>query len=245
MSAFDAVDVIPPMPECWRRIGTSGDRSCRELERLVHCRNCPVLSLAARTLFDRRAPEGYLEEWTAILAESPQRNPFAGRSEPGLGGDSGPAQSVLVFKLEGEWFALPVDVLLEVTETRRVHTVPRRTGGALEGIVNIRGQLHLCLSLARLLRLPECRKPTVDLERLVVVEHEGDRWTFRVDQVAGVPAVPRDRLRAVPDTARLEAGGHTRALFDQDGRTVGLLDPETVFARLAEQVATDAFREPP
>ena len=38
----------PPVPECWRVIGVTGDRSCPELERFIHCRNCPVLAEAAR-----------------------------------------------------------------------------------------------------------------------------------------------------------------------------------------------------
>ena len=50
-------------------IGVTGDRSCPELERFIHCRNCPVLAEAARSFFDRPAPEGYLDAWRAILEE--------------------------------------------------------------------------------------------------------------------------------------------------------------------------------
>ncbi len=31
-----------------------------ELSSFIHCRNCPVFAAAARTFFDRPAPEGYL-----------------------------------------------------------------------------------------------------------------------------------------------------------------------------------------
>jgi chemotaxis-related protein WspD len=243
MNAFDPRGIVPPMPACWRRIGTSGDRTCPELERLVHCRNCPVLSEAAREFFMRPPPEGYLEEWTGILADSARTEADSSTS---TGGGERDGESVLVFCVAGEWFALPVAALVEVTEPRRVHPVPHRVGGPLEGIVNIRGQLHLCVSLARLLGLPEGRTHSVEPgERLVVVEHAGERWAFRVDRVTGVPGLSRGRLRPPPDTARVEAGGHTRGLFEHDGATVALLDPRPIFTGLRGRVAHTSPGESP
>lgn len=243
MSGFEPGSIDPPMPACWRRIGTSGDRTCPELERLVHCRNCPVLSEAAREFFMRPPPAGYLEEWTGVLAD-----PARGQDDPSpsTGEGSRDCESVLVFTLAGEWFALPVAALVEVTEPRRVHPVPHRVGGPLEGLVNIRGQLHLCVSLPRLLGLPVPSTASGEPgERLVVVKHAGDRWAFRVDRVTGVPGVSRGRLQPPPDTARVEAGGHTRALFDHDGATVALLDPRPIFAGLGTLVANSSPGERP
>ena len=51
-----ADEVRQPMPECWRIVGVSGDRTCPELATVIHCRNCPVLTEAARTFFERTAP---------------------------------------------------------------------------------------------------------------------------------------------------------------------------------------------
>ena len=78
MSAgFSGLDSgLPSLPiaagDCWNRIGTAGDRSCPELETHIHCRNCPVFASAARTFFDRPAPQHYLAEWTHWLAGSPE-----------------------------------------------------------------------------------------------------------------------------------------------------------------------------
>ena len=55
--------------ECWNRIGVMGDRSCPELERSVHCRNCPVFVAAGQQLFEREPPAEYLEECTRQLTE--------------------------------------------------------------------------------------------------------------------------------------------------------------------------------
>ena len=123
--------------DCWNSIGVRGDRSCPELAEFVHCQNCPVFAAAGRRFLDARSPEGYLEEWTERLAELPDD----------LSRDT---LSVLVFRLADEWLALPVQVLVEVTAPRPVHRVPYRAG-LLAGLVNIRGELHLCIHLAKLL----------------------------------------------------------------------------------------------
>ena len=49
---------------CWRKIGVyGGDQSCPMLVEALHCRNCPVFSDAARTLFDRESEVDPAEEW--------------------------------------------------------------------------------------------------------------------------------------------------------------------------------------
>jgi chemotaxis-related protein WspD len=210
--------VVAPMDDCWRHIGVSGDRSCPELATFIHCRNCPVLTSAARRFFDRPAPAGYLDSWREIL------------EQPAVARDAD-ARSVLVFRLGNEWLALPTAVLAEVTSPRQLHRVPHRSGAELAGIVNIRGQLQVCILLEGLLGLPA---PAVDIPvaastaRLIVVERVGDRgverWVFRVDEVAGVHRVPGQSLRDVPATVSGAGTRATTALFSWHDRTVGLLD---------------------
>ena len=130
--------IEPPMAECWSKIGVAGDRSCPELEGFIHCRNCPVLAEAARSFFDREPPEGYLETWSEIL-QTPEEV------------TESDAVSMLIFRVGREWLSLATPLLGEVTEMKPLHTITHRRGGVLEGIVNIRGQLQLCVSLMRLL----------------------------------------------------------------------------------------------
>ncbi|MFM8434763.1 MAG: chemotaxis protein CheW [Planctomycetia bacterium] len=224
--------LVAPMEECWRRIGVSGDRSCPELETYVHCRNCPVLAEAARTFFDREPPEGYLEEWSRIL------------EEPEVVADPD-ALSVLIFRIGREWLALPTMTLVEITTVRPLHRVPHRTGGVLEGLVNIRGQLQLCVSLHSLLGLD--RQPTVvdqaaegpSAARLLVVERgdaAGGRWVCGVDEVGGVQRIVRSAMRAVPSTVSQANARFCQALFGWQEQTVGLRDEGRVFAALDEQI---------
>src|SRR5215831_16263868 len=105
--------------DCWNRIGVRGDRSCPELATVVHCHNCPVFAAAGRQFLDAPYPDGYLQEWAQRLA--------APREEAATD-----LKSVLIFRLDEEWLALSVEVLIEVTTPRQVHRVPHR-GGLLEG----------------------------------------------------------------------------------------------------------------
>src|SRR5271170_7391320 len=124
--------------DCWNRIGVSGDRTCPELEAHVHCRNCPVFSRAARSFFDRKAPEGYLAEWSELLGRP-------------VGAGATDESALLIFRLGSEWLALALSVVSEVTGLRPVHRVPHRTNRVFSGLVSLRGQLQLCVTLHGLL----------------------------------------------------------------------------------------------
>ncbi|MFM7107735.1 MAG: chemotaxis protein CheW [Planctomycetaceae bacterium] len=220
--------VEAPMPECWRIVGVTGDRSCPELATFVHCRNCPVLAEAARTFFDRPAPEGYLDDWRTILEEPPAA------AEAGT-------SSVLVFRLGREWFALPAAVLVEVTAVRTVHRIPHRIDGGLAGLVNIRGQLQLSVSLHVLLGLTGGPAADGATARLLVVERAGDegreRWVLAADEVAGVHRLAPAETRAAPATVGHAQARCTAALFAWQDRTVGLLDAARLFEGLRGMVS--------
>ena len=229
--------VTAPMPECWRVIGVAGDRSCPELQAFVHCRNCPVLADAARSFFDRPAPEGYLDAWQAILEEPAET---AGAADT----------SVLVFRVDHEWLSLPSAALVEVTPSRMLHSVPHRSGTALAGIVNVRGQLQLCVSLHAVLGLPggpqaappQAGSPADGAGRLIVLERASgptaERLVVGVDEVAGVHRVRKADLRPVPSTVSQAAARRSSALFEWQDRTVALLDEVRLFEALREAVSS-------
>ncbi len=219
---------LPAADDCWNRIGVHGDQSCPELEEHVHCRNCPVFAAAARGFFDRRAPEGYLDEWADLL----------GRPAAVASADEA---NLLVFRLGDEWLALGLGVVAEVTATRPVHRVPHRTNRVFSGLVSLRGQLQLCVSLHGLLNVdpagpPGPADPAAEPgspPRLVLIRKDGDTWAFPADEVVGVRRVPLERLRKVPSTLANPAGSFGRAVFAWDeGRSVDVLDEPRVFAAL-------------
>jgi chemotaxis-related protein WspD len=214
-----SLPVANPVDDCWNRIGVDGDRTCPALEEHVHCRNCPVFARAARAFFDRRAPEGYLDEWADLLGRPSERG-------------SVDEQALLVFRLGGEWLALSLSVVSEVTAPRPVHRVPHRTNRVFSGLVSLRGQLQLCVSLHGLLDVDPPDEPPAS-PRLVLIRKDSETWAFAAEEVLGVHRVDRDRLQKVPSTLANPAGSFSRAVFDPgDGRSVDVLDEPRLFAAL-------------
>jgi chemotaxis-related protein WspD len=221
----------PVAGDCWNSIGVSGDRSCPELIPLVHCRNCPVFAAAAQRFFNRPAPEGYLAEWAEWLASQNANN--TGEAEDRDAGRediqaSAPELSVLIFRLGAEYLALPTQALAEVATLRPVHRVPHRSNQILAGLVNLRGQLELCVSLHGLLGVDVPHAPA----RLVVL-HDRDRretWAFPVDEVLGIERISRGQWHTVPSTLVNPAVGFSQAVLAWNGQSVGLLDEQRVFA---------------
>ena len=82
-----------PDSNCRNLIGVWGDNSCPELEKHVHCQNCPVFANTGRELLARQAPEDYLVAWEARAANL---------SDDGMVD----AISVLMFRLSGIQFGL-------------------------------------------------------------------------------------------------------------------------------------------
>ncbi len=239
-------------PDCWRVIGVGGDRSCPELETYIHCRNCPVMADAAEAFFNRTPPEGYLDEWRHVLETTSE-----GTESSGV--------SVLIFRLADEWFSLGAESLTEVTPLRRIHTIPHRSNSVFAGMVNVRGQLLLCCSLHGLLGLRQMDPRTLKLknnsdptnddnrsiqpsdddailapERLLVTSlttgRVTRRWTFPVNEVAGVHRINNEDLREVPSTLGKPGQRFSSALFSWNSRTVSLLDTNQIFEGIHEQI---------
>ena len=210
---------LPGATDCWNRIGVRGDRSCPELPRVVHCHNCPVFEAAGRRFLEAPSPEGYLGEWTRRLAAPPEEAP-------------GDQLGALVFRLGEEWLALPVQVLVEVTTPRPTHRVPHR-GGVLAGLVNIRGELHLCAHLDALLGLGQdpndAAKPH---QRLLVTARDSERWVFPVAEVDQVRRFALSERTPVPATVGRSLARLSRGVFHHGGRSIGLLDDERLFQTL-------------
>ena len=211
--------------DCWNEIGVRGDRSCPELDVVGHCHHCPVFAAAGRRFLDNPSPEGYLAEWTARLAEPVE--------DSGAGGGT-----TLLFRLAEEWLALPVQSVVEVTMPRPVHRVPHR-GGLLDGVLNIRGELHLCVRVGELLGLAATGAPRPGdsgKSRLVVIGKGADCWAFLADEVDRVRRYRARELSPVPATVGRAANRFTRGVLTANGKSAGLLDAARLFEAIRAKV---------
>jgi chemotaxis-related protein WspD len=210
--------------DCWNRIGVSGDASCPELKKHVHCRNCPVYSAAAVELLDRDLPENYSDECTRRVA---QRKPEA----------AGDTQSVIVFRIGSEWLALPTTVFKEIVGIRPVHSLPHRRNGVVLGLANIRGELLVCISLRQILRLDETaesknEKFRTTNARMLFILHEGLRAVCPVDEVFGVHRFRPRELKPVLTTLAKGTTTYIKGVVSWPQGAVGLLDEDLLFYTL-------------
>jgi chemotaxis-related protein WspD len=210
---------------CWRTIGVGGDASCPELKVVTHCRNCPVFTQAGRQLIERPAPPGYVEEWTTFLAQAKTRG--APRS-----------LAVLIFRLGEEWLALDATDVVEIADPRPVHRIAHRPGPVLGGLVNIRGALHLFVSVQALLRIERASAAGEGrvLARFVVIHRGDDVWVFGADEVVGIHRFAVGDLGPAPVTVAHGMASLSRGILPLGERRVGYLDGEALFARLKRAV---------
>lgn len=217
---------------CWKQSGIWGDRSCPELVKQAHCWNCAIYSAAAAQLLDRESPPGYWEDWTARMALP---RPVTQKD----------IQSVAIFRLGNEWLALPTLVCDEVSEVRPVHSLPHRRGARVKGLVNIRGEILICLALGEWLGLEaaseepkgrqESHKPAS--ARFLVTVHNGHRLVFGVEEIAGVHHFPLEALQPPPATVALAPHKFVRGLIAWRDRQVGVLDDDLLFASIKQDLA--------
>jgi len=229
---------------CWSQIGVHGDSSCPELENFVHCRNCPVYSNAGAQLLDRPLPLNYRRDWTAHFARKKK--------------SAAPAKiSAVLFRIESEWLALPTQAFQEVAERRMIHSLPHRRSGIVLGLVNVRGELLICVSLSRLLGIrnaemeqehkadrgavrggPVAARSMVSqgqrglFARLLVANREGSRFAFPVEEVHGIHRFEAQELKEPPATVAKSGVSFTRGILSWQNRPVGFLNDAVVFPML-------------
>ena len=215
-----------PLDACWHRIGVYGDGTCPELKQYNHCRNCPVHSQAASQMLNRPLPEQALAESTKRFSTP---RPYTEQ----------PRDSVVLFRIGTEWLALPTRAFQEIAERRPIHSLPHRSEGVVLGLANVRGELLVCASLGRLLGLPEAQATAARgrYDRLMVLDWDGQRFGFPVEEVQGPQRFNPAELKPVPATL---AGGEpvfTSGMLEWQQHAVGLLDPDLVVSALNRKLS--------
>lgn len=229
-------NVSVKIDDCWNKIGVWGHirPRCPELERVIHCANCRTYSAAARQLLGRGMSAEYMQGYAEVIA---QDKPDIRRRD---------LVSVVIFRIGDEWFGLRTHLFQEVIECRSVHSVPHRRGKVLLGLVNIRGELQLCVSIGHLLgiRKGEVQEPGAAkgiYERMVVVAKEGVRYVFPVSDVRGIRRYSPGDLLAPPATVTHGARAYLSGMIllkDGDAEHhVACLDGDLLFSGLERGIA--------
>ncbi|MGE7993490.1 chemotaxis protein CheW [Pseudomonas sp. NPDC089554] len=203
--------------DCWNRIGVHGNKACPLLEQHIHCRNCEVYAAAATRLLDRYA-----------LVQDEQVEPAA--PEQDVSG-----RSMLLFRLGEEWLALATACLAEIAPLQAVHSLPHQRSRVLQGVANVRGALVPCLSLVDLLGMggePVQERTGRVMPRMLILAAEGGPVVIPVDEVDGIHRLDPARLENVS-----EAAPFTLAALQWRGRSVRVLDPETLLSAVKRSLS--------
>lgn len=183
---------------------------------------------AALRLLERKPDEGYLSDWTELLARPKRSSEKTGTS-------------VIIFRLNQEWLAINSTVFCEVISYKKIHRIPHRTNAILMGLVNYQGMLKLCINMHHFLtiepeKVVESAHPREKFPRMVSIEKDHEQWIFAVDEVQGIFYADINHLQSAPVTVSKSKASYLRGMIDWHGKNVGYIDEELLFFGLRRSV---------
>lgn len=185
--------------------------------------------LSANKLLERAPEKSYIDEWTTLLMQERNRESSVNES------------SVVIFRLSKEWLALSTLFFSSVAEGQKVHSIPQRNPLLLLGVVNLRGQLRLCVNLHYLLQVddsnPEVRKKDLSAHhRMLAIQKNGEEWVFPVDEINGISQLDLSTLQNVPVTVAKSTANFLKGVITWKDKRIGLLDEELLFTSLRRSI---------
>ncbi len=124
----------------------------------------------------------------------------------------------------GEVFAFHMDCVHEIVEIRPLTVLP---GAArqVQGLMQLRGNALMVLSLSRLLNLADVSEPRF----VLVLSVRGSRIGISVSEVVGIERYARDEVQAI-DGGDGQLEGYLSGQGEQAGRMTGLIATDTLVA---------------
>ena len=214
--------------DCWNHIGVWGQETprCEKLTEAVHCRNCSVFSSASQKMLNRELPQNYQDDWAEVYSNEKQIKETE-------------KMSVLVFRLGDEWLALQTKLINEVAEMAPIHRVPHQNSHLIRGLVNIRGELKICISIGSILCLERSKKQKeqtpketyekTSYDRMIVVSQNENDFVFPVSEVIGIHRFSQTDVQNVPTTVSKSKATYTSGIINWDSKNIACLDHELLF----------------
>lgn len=163
--------------------------------------------------FQREPGAADRERWRSEVAAIPPSSDHEGRLV------------LFVFRVGGERFGIEPARVELATLLPDIHSMPHR-GASLAGVVNVRGTVTLCFSLADVLGCAP--GPAEERPMLLVLAHGAWRVACRVDKAEGMSSFAQADLQAPPST--LQAATHVKGVFESgNGPGVAWLDMGSLF----------------
>lgn len=157
--------------------------------------------------------------------------------------------SLVIFRIETEWLAVRTSVFAEIINPDRLkqHSLPHRKNQVLTGIINVRGEILLLVSIRALLGIEPTgegahtknstsKTETTTYHRMLVIDSEDGKWAFPVDEILGVHRIHPNTFQNVPVTVAKANSTFTKGIFQWKERYVAFLDDELLIYSLTRSV---------
>jgi purine-binding chemotaxis protein CheW len=138
-------------------------------------------------------------------------------------------EQVVVFRLGTEEFGVPIESVQEIVRVPSELTHVPKAPPAVEGVINLRGQVLPVMDLRRRLGLGNVARN--DGQRIVVFMIHNVRTGFIVDSVAEVLKVPQSAIEPAPRMSEAQTSLLARmANLEKQKRMLQLLEPSHLLA---------------
>jgi len=206
------------LAHCWNSKGTWGNRSCEALATIPGCRECNVFRQAGRQLLERPAPEAYAAHWAKQIGQADQRQ-----------ADKGSA--VLICRLADEYFAFIASKIGEVMPSLPSHQIPHTRGSILKGMVSLRGELQLLVSLRQVLDIADEHEAAEDAW-MIKAWSGSETLIFSVSELCTVYRYQAAELKPAPATLSAAMAALTTGILQWNGHAVALLNASILYEQM-------------
>jgi purine-binding chemotaxis protein CheW len=134
---------------------------------------------------------------------------------------------VCTFLLDGNYFGIDVHTVQEVMHPLEMTPVPLAPA-AVEGLINLRGQIVTAIDLRRRLGLAE--RGDGEMVMNVVIRTDDGALSLVVDEIGDVIEVAAATYEPIPDTLQGIARELIAGVHKLDGRLLLILDPRKTAA---------------
>jgi len=133
------------------------------------------------------------------------------------------SQQFCTFLLDGRLFGVPVPQVQEVIRYQPMTPIPLAPG-AVEGLINLRGQIVVAIDLRR--RLGLANRPAGELPMNVVVRAADSVVSLLADEIGDVIEVDESTFEAAPETLRGAVRFMILGVHKLEGQLLHLLDTD-------------------
>lgn len=201
--------------DCWNKIGSwSRQPFCEKLREHYHCRNCNYYASEARNVLKKVVSPQLKSEWAKVYAEKVEIR------------ESGTNVATL-FRVSDRWLTVSTKAVNEVITWRLIRSIPRKHNPALLGIVNVHGELRLCVSLAKMLNLKEQKR---NPQFIIVFNNGENQVACPVDEVRGNIRYHSEQLHDIPGHWNEQSRSLSQGFLKMEDKEIIRLEEQNIFA---------------